>query len=269
MWVEKFRPKRLDEIVGQETAALKLRHYVLTYRKQPKKAVALHGPVGSGKTSLVYAVANNLEYEVVELNASEFRDSEAIRTKLGPALLQASLFAKGRIVLIGDIEVMGRQDRGGLPAILSLLAESKFPVIFTTNDIWDRKLAGMRQKCMLIEAKKLSNADVVKILSKVIGKVGVGSGVDVESKAELFQKIAMISRGDARAAVNDLEVSIGLDVKDLDDLNLGDRDKDENIFNAIRTVFKSPVKVALGAFNNVNLELDQCLLWLDENLPLE
>ena len=265
MWTEKFKPRKLEEFMGQEKAVLQLKNFIQNYSKQAKKAAFLYGPVGTGKTCLVYALADSLELDVLELNASEFRDKEKILARIKPALESRSLFSQGRIILLDDINAIARDDAGGIQAILSLMERSKVPFIFTANSPWNQNLAELRQKSMLIEMKKFSNSEILKILSIVCNKIKlkISSGV--------FEIIILKSRGDARAAINDLETISGLDLTGEEASKLlGDREKEENIFGAIRNVFKSQdASKTLGAFENVALTQDECILWIDENLPLE
>ena len=55
----------------------------------------IYGPSGTGKTCSVYAIANELGHEVVEVNASDMRNAEQINQKVGNAINQQSLFAVG------------------------------------------------------------------------------------------------------------------------------------------------------------------------------
>ena len=57
LWTDKYSPKTTKEIVGQDQAMNYLKSFVVNFKKCKKKAVMLHGPTGSGKTSSVYALA--------------------------------------------------------------------------------------------------------------------------------------------------------------------------------------------------------------------
>ena len=110
--VHKYKPKGIKEIEGQDLQIEKLKDFIINHSRQKKKAVLIYGPSGIGKTSTAYAIANDLNYEIYETNASEFRNSEQINQKVGNAIKQQSLFAKGKIILVDEIDgLSGHQDR--------------------------------------------------------------------------------------------------------------------------------------------------------------
>ncbi len=253
---EKYKHS-LHEIAGQEEAIKQLKNFISNYgESKGKKAALLYGPSGSGKTILPYALAKKLDYEIIELNASDFRNKEKINSIVGQAIKQKSLFGKEKIILIDEVDaISGSKDRGCMQALTKLLSESKFPVILTASDLWQRKLNSIRNKCDLIELEKLNYADIIKILERICKLE------KIKLSKELLQKIAINARGDVRAAINDLQAT-----------RTGEREKTTSIFEALQKIFKTPkdqASTTLHAFDNVNLPLDECILWLDENLPLE
>ena len=74
-WTEKYRPKYFSDIKGQEIAVGKIRDFVKNFSKS-KKAIILHGPPGTGKTSLAHVAAIESDSEIFELNASDLRNKE-------------------------------------------------------------------------------------------------------------------------------------------------------------------------------------------------
>jgi len=98
-FAEKHRPKSLKEFGSHGIGISELRD--LVYRKKP---VILHGPTGTGKTSAVYALAKDLDYDVIEINASDERNKDRIHEVVGNAINQRSLFGRGRIVLVDEVE---------------------------------------------------------------------------------------------------------------------------------------------------------------------
>lgn len=268
MWTEKYRPKTLKELAGQELAYRRLEDFIKNFSRQEKNAALLYSSSGSGKNSLVYVLAKDLGLEVIEFNASQLRDKEKIKSVLGPATQQQSLFGKGKIIFVDEADAFAGIDRGGLAAIMALLENTKWPIVFAASDLWDKKLNELRSRVISLQLAKLSYVDIAKILQRVC------DGEKLPLSKEILEVLAVKSQGDARAAINDLQSIaflqnfIEIDKKVID--SLGEREKEGSIFNSLSLIFKSRnAREAIDAFDSVNMPLDECILWLDENLPLE
>ena len=94
-WTEKHRVSKFDELKGQGYAVVELKKFFTNF-PHGKKVILFYGPAGTGKTSLAYIAKNEYDFEVYELNASDFRNKEQLEIKLKPALEQSSLFKKGK-----------------------------------------------------------------------------------------------------------------------------------------------------------------------------
>ena len=92
----KYQPKRTNEIIGQDNAIKKLKDFVVNFKRQRKNAALVYGPSGVGKTISVHVLANELDLEILEVNASDVRNSEQINSMIGSAIGQMSLFSKGK-----------------------------------------------------------------------------------------------------------------------------------------------------------------------------
>jgi len=264
--IRRYSPKSANEIIGQDEAVSQISSFIKNYKSQKKKALLLHGPTGTGKTSSVYAFANDHNLEVFELNASDFRNKDQIKSKLGASLNQQSLFSKGKLILVDDIDgLSGTKDRGAIPEVIRLMQKSIYPIILTCHNPYGQKFSSLRSKTTMVEFKPLSTKDMVPLLEKISQKESFKLSVDI------IKSISRRSGGDLRAAINDLEILSSLgDVSKESLEDLGMREKEDSIINALIKIFKSTdPKIAIDAFNYVNEDIDTRLLWIDENLPRE
>ncbi len=262
----KYAPQNSKQIFGQEKAIIQLKDFIVNYQKQKERAALLYGPVGNGKTSSVYALTKELDYDILEINSSDLRNEAGMSSLLGAALGQQSLFFRPKIILIDDIDALsGIYDRGGLSALTKAMETAKFPIILTANDPYDQKLKALRKGCKMIEFVKLDH----KTVSHALQWVAQQEQIATDPKA--ISTLARQVDGDLRGALLDLQCcSSGKQCMMSDLRGVSDRKRRETIINALLIIFKSStVQNALGALDDVDMDYSEIFLWMDENLPKE
>jgi len=245
----KYSPKLSTDLVGNDAARIKLKDFVVNYKSQKKTAAILHGPLGTGKTSLVYALAKELDYDILELNSSQLRNKDAIHSFLTAALGQMSLFMRPKIILIDEADnTSGRKDRGGMAELAKVIAKSKFPIICTANDVLDKKIKPMKKVSKLIEIHKPHLDEIIAFLKNICQKE------NIEFDDNALSSLARQSDGDIRAALLDLQVLRHQKITLEKVMELDDRKRTQTI---------------LHAFRDVDLNPDHIMLWMEYNLPKE
>lgn len=265
-FTKRYAPKRIVDVIGQDAPILKLKDFINNFKKQKKKAMFITGPVGCGKTVAVQAIANELNYELLEINASDTRNSAAIESIVGAAIHQASFFHKGKIIMIDEAEgITGTQDRGGLTTLADLIDQTAFPIIIISNDAYDQKFSGIRKKCVVIDFNPLTVDDVFKIIKNIKERE------NIQAEDDILRTIARRSAGDSRAAITDLQVlSVGNKITKEEIDALSYREREDTMQDALMKVFKnSDPLIAIDAFERVDEQQDKLMLWVDENLPTE
>jgi len=263
---EKHRPKKLEDVKGQDIAITRLRAYLKAFNlnQAKKRAILLHGPAGVGKTTLAMALASENNYELFELNASDLRNRKKLDEVLKPSTLQKSLFSKGKIILVDEVDGVTATDYGGLPELIALIEKSKFPIVVTANDVWQQKFSLLRRKCELVQLKDLDYIHVLDLLKNIVLKE------NKEVNEDLLKGIAAKSRGDLRAAINDLQSIIHTDAEYVHEDHIHIREKAGDIFNALKSIFKTKTnKDTIETYNNIDMELDKIQLWIEKNIPYE
>jgi len=260
-FAEKYRATSFRDLVGQERAIQDIKIFLNEFHTDSKKkAVLLHGPAGTGKTTLAILAAKENNLEIFELNASDLRNKDKLEQILKPATEQVSLFKKGKIILMDEVDGVTGTDRGGIPELVKLISQTKFPFIMTCNDVWQSKLSPLRAKAKLVEMKALKTEQIFPILTRISGLE------DIKHDGSIIRQIAIKSQGDVRAALNDLQ-SYAKGENILVDINER-RDVEDTIFNILKRLFKERDSF-LNLFDSTKMSLDEILLWIEENIPKE
>ena len=195
-WAEKYRPKHLDEILGNAAAVKQMALWAQTWT--PDSApLLLTGKPGIGKTSAALALARDMDWEVLELNASDARTKAVIERIAGNSATTASLFGASRKMIIIDEadNLEGNADRGGARAIADLLKTAKQPVLLIANDAYGVS-DSIRRICESVPFRAISSSTLAKRMKEICALEQISCGEDA------VQEIAGSAAGDMRSAVN-------------------------------------------------------------------
>ncbi len=254
LYTVKYAPKKLEDIIGNSEKLEQVKQWMLQWISgKPRKALLIWGPPGTGKTSVAYALREQYDLEIVEMNASELRNKQRVERVLGASALAGSLFGRQKLILIDDADVLaGRRDSGGASAIKAFLADSPCPAIVTATDVWDKSFAPIRSECELIEFKRINKLSVRKRLEQVAREE------KIPVSQEKIDAISESAEGDMRAALNDLQA-----------LGPTSRTHEKDIFQLVRGIFKAESYAAVREMTGGDLDYDIVKLWIDENIPAE
>ena len=254
MIVDKYRPKSAKDLVGQEQAVQRVSYWARQWEDGiPQKPLLLYGRPGCGKTSLAHAVARDMGWELLEMNASDTRNKSAIDEILSHASAQTTLMGGRRLIVIDEIDgLAGREDRGGVSAVTSIISESKQPVILIANQVYIKKLKALLPETELLEMKPVHS----KTLKSYLRKIAEAEKIEVSD--EKLDLIVERAGGDVRSAITDLSSPLFY------------RDRDKDIFSSIAHMFKSDDYLsARSALWDVDLDPEMKMLWVEENIPNE
>jgi replication factor C large subunit len=266
-WAEKYRPQSLKDIIGNKKAVQDLKTWAEEWLSgiPEKRAVILHGSAGVGKTSSVHALARDLGWEVIELNASDQRTAGVIERIAGSAASMDTFFGGKRLIILDEADnIHGSADRGGMRAIAGLIKTTLQPMVLIANDIYGLTPT-IRNLCLEIKFGSIQSRSMIPVLKKVCESEGVLCSPDA------VQQIAENAGGDLRSAMNDLQASAnGKEVLELEDISTSGRDVKENIFKAMQRIFKSTnCKKSLEVAIELDESPEDLVHWIDENLPIQ
>lgn len=293
-WTEKYRPETLDELVGNDHAVTELKKWADSWSKgvPKKRAVILSGKPGIGKTSAAIALAKDYRWTLLELNTSDARNASKIKNVATFGAINETFDDQGRFISSRD---------GGRKLIMFDEADNLYERIETSKDKKNDDLSDKGGKKAIVDTIKITNQPIILIVNNYYNLIK-GSGEDLKTLCKLIKfynpypnpifnllkkicikekitisqklliNIADRCKGDIRSAVNDLH-SICLDKKQVDvqalDV-LGYRDREKDIFNALREIFKTKnIHNLKETMSHLDADPGTVLLWINENLPRE
>jgi replication factor C large subunit len=231
-WTEKYRPARLEDIVGNTTALRQIAEWARNWTKK-SKPLLIYGKPGIGKTSSAHALANDMGWDVVELNASDQRTAAVIEHIAGVGSITASLTGSSRkLIILDEVDnLQGTADRGGAKAIIECIRKARQPMILIANDLYGLS-PELRFRCEPVQFKAIPARSIGPRLKYLC------SAEKITCSDSAIRSIAESAGGDIRSAVNMLYASaIGRDR--LEDLQVHTSQKDErvSIFSLITAIF--------------------------------
>jgi replication factor C large subunit len=264
-WTEKYRPKSLSDVVGNDAAVKALRQWAMTFGSG-KRAVILYGSPGVGKTSAALALANDLGWDYIEMNASDQRNKSIVQQIAGSAA-KAGTFegVSGRRLIVLDEadNLSGNQDRGGESAILNVIKTTDQPIILIANDLYALSKP-LRDATLTIPFRSILSTSIAKTLRRICAEEHIKCDPDA------LMKIAERT-SDLRSAINDLQAAAqGKNDVTLADVATGERDVPETIFKVMDLIFRGKdMREALNATYDLDENPEDLIGWVDENLPRE
>ena len=231
-WAEKYRPAHLEEIVGNTTAVRLIADWARNWTRK-SRPLLIYGKPGIGKTSSAWALANDMGWEVVELNASDQRTAAVIERIAGTGSTTASLTGASRKLIVLDEadNLQGTSDRGGAKAIIECIKEAQQPMILIANDLYGIS-PEIRTRCEPVQFKAVQARSIAPRLKYLC------SAEKIACSDAAIHAIADSAEGDIRSAVNMLYAA-AIGRTRLEDFEIHTSQKDEriSIFSLITALF--------------------------------
>ncbi|HIP91035.1 MAG TPA: replication factor C small subunit [Methanothermococcus okinawensis] len=201
-WVEKYRPKSLDEITGHEEIIKRLKNYV---KKKSMPHLLFSGPPGVGKTTAALCLARELFGEnwrdnFLELNSSDERGIDVIRTKVKDfARTKPIGGAPFKIIFLDESDALTSDAQNALRRIMEKYSDvCRF--ILSCN-YPSRIIPPIQSRCAIFRFSPLKKEDIAKKIKEICEK----EGLTIDEKG--LDAIIYVSEGDLRKAINTLQTA--------------------------------------------------------------
>ena len=198
MWTEKYRPKRISEMVGNEDSRRVFREWLEGWRPGTEP-VFLVGPPGIGKTTMVYAAANELGYYVMELNASDFRTKSALEKKLR-GIGRVTITGERTLLFLDEIDgLLSTEDRGGAEYLLNFVDRCDVPLVLAANREDLDFIKKLEKKVKVLRLRRVPLRELELYLRYILDRE------KLYAPDEAIKAAVISSKGDVRAAINNLQ----------------------------------------------------------------
>ncbi len=200
IWTEKYRPKEFEDVVGQEEIVKRIRAMVES-RNLPHLLFA--GPAGVGKTTLSLIIAKKLygdkwRENFLELNASDERGIDVIRNKVKDFARTKPLGnVDFKLIFLDEADALTKEAQQALRRTMESF--SNICRFILSCNYSSKIISPIQSRCAVFRFKPLSDEDILKLISKIAKEE------KVKISKEALKKIAEISDGDARRAINILQ----------------------------------------------------------------
>ncbi|KAK2962190.1 putative Replication factor C subunit 2 [Blattamonas nauphoetae] len=201
VWLEKYRPKNLDDVVGNQAAIDRLK---VCIRDGTIPNIILSGPPGTGKTTCVLCIARTLlgdQYKeaVLELNASDERGIDVVRNKIKMFAQKKVTLPAGRpkIIILDEVDSMTDGAQQALRRIMEIYSGTTRFALACNNS--SQVIEPIQSRCAILRFTRLSDKDILKRLCVV------AEAEKVPADNAGMGALIFTAQGDMRQAINNMQ----------------------------------------------------------------
>ena len=168
LWVEKYRPRKLTEYVGNEHLKQKVSDYL---QSGDVPHLLFFGKAGTGKTTLAKLIVNSINCDYIIINASDENNVDTVRNKV-KGFASTIGFKDMKVIILDEFDYMTPNAQ----AILRNLMEtfSKHCRFILTCNYVEKVIDPIQSRCQTFQIVPPSKKEVAVQISQILGKEGVG-----------------------------------------------------------------------------------------------
>jgi DNA polymerase III delta prime subunit len=223
LWVEKYRPKKLEDYVGNDHLKQKIRDYI---ESGDVPHLLLYGKAGTGKTTLAKLIVNSINCDFMILNASDENNVDTVRNKV-KSFASTIGFKDIKIVILDEFDYMTPQAQ----AILRNLMEtfSKHCRFILTCNYVEKIIDPIQSRCQTFQIIPPTKKDVAVQISKILTEERI--------QFELKELVPIVdsSYPDIRKIINTCQLNSSKGVLKIDSSSISDADVRVKIIDILKS----------------------------------
>jgi DNA polymerase III delta prime subunit len=230
LWVEKYRPRKLSEYVGNEHLKEKVSGYLET---SDVPHLLFFGKAGTGKTTLAKLIVNSIECDHIIINASDENNVDTVRNKV-KNFASSMGFKKWKIVILDEFDYMTPNAQAILRNLMETFSQNcRF--ILTCNYV-EKVISPIRSRTQEFQIVPPTKKDVAVQISQILGKE------DIKFQPTTLVPIIDSSYPDIRKIINTCQLNSSKGELKLDTSSIMDSDIKTKVVDILKSSDSKPNK---------------------------
>jgi replication factor C small subunit len=226
VWIEKYRPKSLSDVVGQTEIVERLHAYV---RSKSMPHLLFSGRPGTGKTTCAIALVREFfgddwKLNFQELNASDERGIDVVRHKIKDFARMAPIGSDFKVIFLDEADALTSEAQAALRRTMEMYTRTCRFILSCNYS--SKIIEPIQSRTAVFSFRPLRSEDVKKYL----GTIAKAEGLEIDDDG--MEALIYVAQGDLRKATNSLQVAAAL----------GTKIDDEAIYRSTQTVKPDEIK---------------------------